>query len=323
MEVLDFLLQMEFPDFLDGGFGLVRGKGPVQVRFHIVVEQHVFQPRAVGIEQRAVVGDVLFFDHAEVKLTARVVFVGRAHVHVEVHGLLLSRRDDQRGEHGADIRLLEVTGFSHRIERMAMVGDGGAAGGDFDVILGELVSRDIAVEIEQVGVAVEVGEILQQGEVEALLDIGVRLVFGQPCGQVDGKVLIADGLLKLAFVTGAEPVDGFLLHLFHAAGKGDLAPEFLIVAVAVEVVPEHGRFDLNAVHEDNPAFGPRVHLHFVVGFGIELAPVGNGFFDRQGLLFKRIESHSVNLHTVFAWTGTERLGVHKIYVNDFNMLYFC
>ena len=107
-------------------------------------------------------------------------------------------------------------------------------------------------------------EVLQQGEVHAGLRILVGLVHGQPCRQVDGQLLVADGQLERRLVAGGQPVDVLLLHLFHAAAESDLAAQVVVLAMAMEVVTEQGRLHLDAVPEDDAGLGVGIGLQLVV-----------------------------------------------------------
>ena len=97
-----------------------------------------------------------------------------------------------------------------------MVRDGRAARGDLDGVAHELVRGDVLVELELVGVAVQVVEVLEQGEVHAGLGVLVGLVHGEPRREVDRQLFVTDGELERGLVARAHPVDALLLLLLHA-----------------------------------------------------------------------------------------------------------
>ena len=72
---------------------------------------------------------------------------------------------------------------------MAMVRDGGTARRDLDGVEHELVGGQVLVDLEQVRVAVQVVEVLEQGEVHAGFRVRVGLVHGEPGREVDGQLL--------------------------------------------------------------------------------------------------------------------------------------
>jgi hypothetical protein len=65
----------------------------------------------------------------------------------------------------------------------------------------------------EVGVAVQVVEVLQDAELVRLLQIRVGLVAGDPAGEVDRDLLVGDGRLQDGGEAGQKPVDGLLLLL--------------------------------------------------------------------------------------------------------------
>ena len=132
-----------------------------------------------------------------------------------------------------------------------MVRDGGTARRDLDGVEHELVGGQVLVDLEQVRVAVQVVEVLEQGEVHAGLGVLVGLVHGEPRREVDGELLVTDGELERGFVARAHPVDALLLLLLHATAQGQVAAQVVVLAVAVEVVAEHHGLHLDTVHEDD------------------------------------------------------------------------
>ena len=173
------------------------------------------------------------------------------------------------------------------------MGDGRTARRELDGVARELVGRNVLVDLQQVGVAVQMVEVLQQGEVHAGLRILVGLVHGQPCRQVDGQLLVADGQLERRLVAGGQPVDVLLLHLFHAAAESDLAAQVVVLAMAMEVVAEQGRLHLDAVHEDDAGLGVGIGLQLVVRLRLDALPILHevhvGFL---GFLLERVHASS-------------------------------
>ena len=65
MQVPDFLLEVLLPDLLHVRVDLGLVERIVQVRLHVLAQKQVLQPGGRRVEQRAVVRDVLFLDHAD------------------------------------------------------------------------------------------------------------------------------------------------------------------------------------------------------------------------------------------------------------------
>ena len=275
VQVPDFLLEVLLPDLLHVRVDLGLVERIVQVRLHVLAQKQVLQPGGRRVEQRAVVRDVLFLDHADFQVeVARDAFGLRvAQVHVEVHGLLLAGRQDERAEDRADVGGLGVARGADRVERMAMVRDGGTARRDLDGVEHELVGGQVLVDLEQVRVAVQVVEVLEQGEVHAGFRVRVGLVHGEPGREVDGQLLVADGGLKRRLVGGRQPVHVLLLTGLDAAHEGEVAAQVVVLAVAVEVVAEHHGLHLDTVHEDDARLGVRIGFQLLVRAGRKILPV--------------------------------------------------
>lgn len=71
-----------------------------------------------------------------------------------------------------------------------------------------VAALDVVVEAT---VAVEVVEVLEQGKVQRLLHVGIRLVLRQVRGEVDRDLLVAERGLDDRLVRRVEPVDRLLL----------------------------------------------------------------------------------------------------------------
>ncbi len=164
-----------------------------------------------------------------------------------------------------------------RFEWMAMFGNGRAARHDFHILFHQLLRRSVHIHVQQVRIAVKVVVILKKRKIETCLDIGIRFVHGQPRGEIDSSVFIADCRFELCLVGGAEPINPFLFLLFTTATNSQGAADFVIVTVTMEVVPEHGGFNMDAVHENNTDFGVGIDFHLIVRFGVEVIPIKNSF----------------------------------------------
>ena len=169
-----------------------------------------------------------------------------------------------------------------------MVRDRRSAGCDVHIALHQLMRGDIHIHIEQVRVAVQMVKILEERKIHALLHIFVRLVLRQPRREVHGKVFVTDGSLELRFVAGRKPVNGFLLHLLLAAAGRDLAAQFVVRTVPVELLAEHNRLGFNPVHQDYAAFRVGVRIIFGIWFLVKLFPAKEAFVHCHWFFFKRV-----------------------------------
>ena len=275
MQVGKLLMEMLFPDFFHRTVRLVVEARPVQVAFGIFVHQQAFQPGALRIQQRAVLRHVLLFDHADllVELPAAVAFVKRGDVHIIVHGLLLGGGDDGGVQFRDGRGLFEAAGAAHAVKGMAVLRYGGAAGHDLGIAAHKALGVDAVLHVQQVRVAVQMVEVLQQRELHHLYNVWVRLPLGQDCRQVHRELFVADGRFQRRFVDGLEAGDALLLLLLYPARQRQLAPQVVVRAVAVELVAEPHGLIFGAVHQDDTHLGVGVHLVFVVRAGVYGAPV--------------------------------------------------
>ena len=301
VQVRHLLLEVPLPDLLHVRVHLRLVERVVEVGLHVLAQQHVLKPRARRVQERAVVGDVFLLHHADLQVeVARDAFRLRvAQVHVEVHGLLLAGSQDERAERRADVGRLGVARHAHGIERVAVMRDGRAARRDLDGVLHELVGGQVLVHLEQVRVAVQVVEILEQREVHAGFRVRVGLVHGEPRREVDGQLLVADGRLERRLVGGQQPVHLLLLARLDAAHERQLAAQVVVLAIAVEVVAEHHGLDLDAVHEDDAGFRVRVGVELLIGARGKVFPVEGHVLDRlRRFLVERVHRASCSSSSV-------------------------
>ena len=169
-----------------------------------------------------------------------------------------------------------------------MVGDGGPAGHDLGVAAHKGLGMRPVVELHQVGVAVKVVEVLQQGEVQRLLHIGIVLALGQHGRQVHGQLLVAQGVLQDRLVRGLQRRHQLLLLLLQAAQQGNLAAQLVVGGVPGELVAVPDRLEFRAVHQDHPRAGVGIHRPAVVGQRRQLTPVHDQVLQLAGLQVKWI-----------------------------------
>ena len=103
-------------------------------------------------------------------------------------------------------------------------------------------------------------------------------------------VLVVFGLL-LGFVPALREVQlppETVLLLFLPAQQGQLPPQIVVLAVAVELVAEPNRLELGAVHQDAAHAGVGVGLPLVIGAGGHGFPVHKALVQRAGSLVKGI-----------------------------------
>ena len=218
MKMRHFLFEVHLPDGLDALVRLVLIARIIEIALGVLVHQKVLKGRHAGVFEAPVPRDVLFLDHGDLveELPPERRRIEIRDVHIEVHRLLFRRRDDIDGELGLEIAQIPVEIEVDVVEGMTVLRDGGAAGHDLGIIAHEAGGIAALFQLHEIGIAVEMIEVLEEREVELLFHIAVLLVHGEIGGEVDGKLLIADGVLQNALVGGLQPRDALLLQLFPA-----------------------------------------------------------------------------------------------------------
>ena len=202
MQVAALLLKMLLPDLFNMQVGFILHAGPIKVALGIFMQQQVFQPSHAGVQQSAVLGHMLFFDHADllVQPAAKVTVIKGADVHIIVHRLLFGGGDNGGVQLGDGGRRGRADGLAHAVPRVAVLRNGGAAGHDLGIAAHQPLGVDAAFQFQQIRIAVQVVKILQQSQVHHLHHIGVRLPLGQNSRQVHGQLLVPDGGFQNTFV---------------------------------------------------------------------------------------------------------------------------
>ena len=197
VQVRELFFKMHQPQLLDALVRLVVIAAPVQVALGVFVHDHALEHVGGGIGEGAVAGDVLFFDHGDlgIQLSAQLRIMQVGDVEVIVHRLLFGGGDDGDVQAGDGVAAVVVDIEADVVLRGARLGDGGAAGHDLGIAPYQLFGVDAALEVQQVGIAVQVVEIFQQGEVHLVLDVRVLFPLGEDGGEVYRQLFVADGML--------------------------------------------------------------------------------------------------------------------------------
>ena len=233
-----FLFEHDLPYLFDARIGFVPRAAVVEVALRVFVLQQSRKPCARSVHKAAVVRDVLFLYHGDLQEELLALFrgVGVAHVHVEVHGLLLGGGDYRRVQPRDRIRLFVVAGAAHVVIRITVLRYGGAPRSDLRALCHKPRRVDVHVVHEHVGEAVQMVEVLQQGEIQCHPDVRIFLPPREICGEFDGELFVADRSFQHAFAYGFQRAEFLLLLLFHAADQSDLAAQVVHGAMAGELV---------------------------------------------------------------------------------------
>ena len=257
------------------------------------MQQQGFQPGGGRIHQASIFGNVLLLHHAyfRVQLSARVVFVKRAQIHIIVHGLLFRSRDDVRVKGGHEVDFFAVGRALYRVVGMSVMRYRRSARHNFGVISDQRLCAHSHIVFQQIGVPIEVVEVFEQRKIQSCLKALVRCALREKSGQVYGKLLVAYCRFQLRLVQRFERREAFLLLLFDAAGNSQRAPYIVVVAFAAEIVTEPHGFVFGSVHKYNSCFGVRVNRVLFVGTGRKLVPAHKSILGLFGFEFKGIDAH--------------------------------
>nr|WP_232291922.1 hypothetical protein [Frankia sp. QA3] len=257
------------------------------------MQDELLEPALTRVEHRPVLGDMLLLHHRDLRVQAtRDRFeIAVPDRHVEVHRLLLGRDDRERVKPAQGIHRVLVVVLADVVRRVAVLGEGGPAGHDLGEPVDHLFGFLSFEQLVQVGVPVEVIEVLEQAEVVGLLQIRVRFAAGQPGGEIHRLLLVAQCHLERRLLPGSEPVHDLLL-LLDPPDLRQRRLHFRNVGVPGELVAEHHRLDLEAVHRDHPAPRVRINSQPVVRLHVRLRPVPHLIVQRNSLFLERIETHA-------------------------------
>src|SRR5690606_29608248 len=189
-----------------------------------------------------------------------------------------------------------VVRVAHVVVRVPVLHHRGPAGHHLGQLVDHLLGLAPLDHLEQVGVAVEVVEVLQHPELVRLLQVRVRFHPRHPRGEVHGDLLVRDRGLQRAGDPREQPVDHPLLLRLQVAQQGELPARVRVGALPRQVVVEEDRLGLDAVHGDHPATGVGGGLVRVGGAHVELTPVADLVVERDALVFQGVE-HDAALPT--------------------------
>jgi hypothetical protein len=190
---------------------------------------------------------------------------------------------------------LTVVRVAHVVVRVAVLHLRRPAGHHLGQLVHDLLRLAPLHDLEEVRVAVEVIEVLQDAELVRLLEVRVRLHSGHPGGQVDRHLLVRDGRLQRARYARQQPVDRPLLLRLDVPQVGQLAAYVRVRAHPREVVVEQDRLHLDAVHRDDPATGVGIGPIRIDGLHIQLAPVPDLAVQGETFMLQWIE------HSALPW----------------------
>ena len=94
---------------------------------------------------------------------------------------------------------------------------GGPAWDDVHILSDQIFCRNLLIQVQQIGEAIEMVKILEESKVQCLPGIGMLFVHGEPGCEIGRQMLVANRGLDHLFINGFEPVDALLLLLFNPA----------------------------------------------------------------------------------------------------------
>ena len=290
MQVRELFLEVHQPDLLDALVLFVVVAAPIEVALGVFVHDHALEHIRRRVGQAAVARDVLLLDHGDlrIQLAAQLRVVQVGDVEIVVHRLLLGGGDD--GDVQAGDRVVEevVDIKAHVVLRGARLGDGRAAGHDLGVGADQLFGVDAPLEIQKIGIAIEMVEVLEEGEVHLFFDVGVLFALREDGGEVDGELFVADGVFEDALVDGFEGRDALLLLLFAAADERHAAAHVVVGAATGQARRVPDRLKLRAVHQDDAHAGVRIDRLLVVRADVDALPALVRLFDVFCFFLKRV-----------------------------------
>ena len=133
-------------------------------------------------------------------------------------------------------------------------------------------------------------EIFQEREIELFFDVAVLFAHGEVCGEVDGKLFVADGMFENALVGGFERRHALLLELFAAAQIRETAAHVVVGAHPRYGVRTPHRLELRTRHQDDAQTRIGIDRVLIVGFYEHLFPFRENLIRLLRLAFKGIHT---------------------------------
>ncbi len=205
---------------------------------------------------------------------------------------MLSRHQGERVHLGQGRRLPAIVGAPEVVDGMAVLPDGRPTRHDVGVALHQCVGVLALHPIQERGVAIEVVEVFQQPEAEALGDVRVRLHLGEAGGHLDRDLLVADGGLERRLIRGIEPVHQRLLVMLDPADPGQRLLQLRVHPRAG--VAETQGLGLDAVHQDHPHARERVVGELPVGQLHQVLPREFLSIDRRASFLQQFDCHGIS-----------------------------
>ena len=153
-----------------------------------------------------------------------------------------------------------------------MLGNGWTARHKFGVATNKFFRNNALVHFQKVGISVQVVEVLQKGKVHCHFNVLVTFPLGKDGSQVNGKLLVADGVLQNAFANGLQTGNALLLLLFVTACYGNFPADVVVVAMAVELMSKPNCLELGTGSQNDAHARVGVYVKLVVGFQRKLLP---------------------------------------------------
>lgn len=240
---------------------------------------------------------MLFFDHTDfsIEFAGEVVGLESGDIHIVVHSLLFGCSDDAGVQDGDGVGFTDGKMRFYFIGRIAVFTDRGSAGHYFGVASYNTFSGDALFHFEEVGISVEMVEVLEQSEIEGFDEISVRFGTGELSSQVDGELFITDSGFEYGFVLGLQGGDTLLLLLFLTAENRKRSSQVVVIAVSVEHMRKEYLIEFCAVHKDDTRTRIRIDGIFIIRFRSKLLPVHKAVVQFRCFFFKRVKSHRYNL----------------------------
>jgi len=181
VQVSDFHFVILFPKFFDITVGFRHIARPIEITFVVFVPQKHFQPGGIRVHKIFVLRNVLFLHQRDLFIQTPRHLVGRevGYVHIIIHGLLFRRRDDHGVQHGLLIRRFGIDAPPHVILGKPVMRNCRPRGHDLRVSADQPFRLYALFHFQQVGISVQVIEILQKREVERFLHVAVALALGK------------------------------------------------------------------------------------------------------------------------------------------------
>lgn len=273
-DVLEFHVVVVAPNATDARIGFILAEVVVVERLVGVIEEFELEEIGGGIKEGAEHGVVLLFDLTDFAehLAAELMGVLVAIKGIEFMLPLFCSHQRQNVESCQGANLAAVGAVLDRIGREEVALRAGTTPVDLGTVLEDLVRIPALDQVHEFAEAIEVIEVFEEGVVEDLLGVGIRLAAGAVGGQFNHGLFPGNRPFHRSFVAGDQGAQGLVLLVFGTTDHGEGVADFIVGRKLGEGVIVLDAAGFQSAHGIDTTPGKRIDFPLVVRLDRKIAP---------------------------------------------------